>query len=309
MTGRDRSLVTELEKRLIWYREEAAEEEFDAEEVDAICVMLQKLSPVKETRMSREEAYRNIMRRVREEDGVEETDGAGEAGDADSLDGTKKTDGAKGTVREFEKEDGKKRYFFTRGGLRAAVLFIAVFGAALLSLNMVTYAREDKSLFTMILERAGVLEIVKEETVEEVVTDFGEETGTFYNSWVELDKEIKNRIVVPKYIPSDYKLYGINYYNLDNRDKVKADYYDNRGGHILVKMTLWKKNSDEYREVVIDEDTYILLSEYSNGNTLYYQYEDEYICMVSVKYGFYQISGNITLEEMMKVREGLGDVK
>ncbi len=304
MTGRDRSLVTELEKRLIWYREEATEEEFDAEEVDAICVMLQKLSPVKETRMSREEAYRNIMRRVREEDGVEETDGAGEAGDADSLDGTKKTDGAKGTVREFEKEDGKKRYFFTRGGLRAAVLFIAVFGAALLSLNMVTYAREDKSLFTMILERAGVLEIVKEETVEEVVTDFGEETGTFYNSWVELDKEIKNRIVVPKYIPSDYKLYGINYYNLDNRDKVKADYYDNRGGHIL-----GKKNSDEYREVVIDEDTYILLSEYSNGNTLYYQYEDEYICMVSVKYGFYQISGNITLEEMMKVREGLGDVK
>ena len=61
--------------------------------------------------------------------------------------------------------------------------------------------------------------------------------------------------------------------------------------------------------MVIDEDTYILLSEYSNGNTLYYQYEDEYICMVSVKYGFYQISGNITLEEMMKVREGLGDVK
>ena len=47
MTGRDRSLVTELEKRLIWYREEATEEEFDAEEVDAICVMLQKLSPVK----------------------------------------------------------------------------------------------------------------------------------------------------------------------------------------------------------------------------------------------------------------------
>lgn len=166
MTGRDRSLVTELEKRLIWYREEAAEEEFDAEEVDAICVMLQKLSPVKETRMSREEAYRNIMRRVREEDGVEETDGAGEAGDADSLDGTKKTDGAKGTVREFEKEDGKKRYFFKRGGLRAAVLFIAVFGAAMLSLNMVTYAREDKSLFTMILERVGVLEIVKEERVE-----------------------------------------------------------------------------------------------------------------------------------------------
>lgn len=194
MTGRDRSLVTELEKRLIWYREEAAEEEFDAEEVDAICVMLQKLSPVKETRMSREEAYRNIMRRVREEDGVEETDGAGEAGDADSLDGTKKTDGAKGTVREFEKEDGKKRYFFKRGGLRAAVLFIAVFGAAMLSLNMVTYAREDKSLFTMILERVGLVEIVKEETEGEIAIDKNSEINTFYDSWSELDSAIKNVI-------------------------------------------------------------------------------------------------------------------
>ena len=246
MTGRDRSLVTELEKRLIWYREEATEEEFDAEEVDAICVMLQKLSPVKETRMSREEAYRNIMRRVREEDGVEETDGAGEAGDADSLDGTKKTDGAKGTVREFEKEDGKKRYFFTRGGLRAAVLFIAVFGAAMLSLNMVTYAREDKSLFTMILERVGVLEIVKEETEENILINYGEDTGVFCDSWAELDSDLKRKIEVPEYIPDDYKLYGINCYSLVNRKRIKANYYDKGSGHLFIEFTIWEKDGRRF---------------------------------------------------------------
>ncbi len=305
MTGRDRSLVTELEKRLIWYREEATEEEFDAEEVDAICVMLQKLSPVKETRMSREEAYRNIMRRVREEDGVEETDGAGEAGDADSLDGTKKTDGAKGTVREFEKEDGKKRYFFKRGGLRAAVLFIAVFGAAMLSLNMVTYAREDKSLFTMILERVGVLEIVKEERVEDIMTDFEEKTGIFYDSWGDLDKELKGRIVVPGYVPSNYELYGIDYYNLDNREKVKASYYNKENGHIVISITLWEDENRAYREMAMDEESYILLSEYSDENALCYEYEDEYICVLSMKGSFYRVSGNITLEEMMKMRDGL----
>ncbi len=305
MTGRDRSLVTELEKRLIWYREEATEEEFDAEEVDAICVMLQKLSPVKETRMSREEAYRNIMRRVREEDGVEETDGAGEAGDADSLDGTKKTDGTEGTVREFEKGDGKKRYFFTRGGLRAAVLFIAVFGAAMLSLNMVTYAREDKSLFTMILERVGVLEIVKEERVEDIMTDFEEKTGIFYDSWGDLDKELKGRIVVPGYVPSNYELYGIDYYNLDNREKVKASYYNKENGHIVISITLWEDENRAYREMAMDEESYILLSEYSDENALCYEYEDEYICVLSMKGSFYRVSGNITLEEMMKMRDGL----
>lgn len=305
MTGRDRSLVTELEKRLIWYREEATEEEFDAEEVDAICVMLQKLSPVKETRMSREEAYRNIMRRVREEDGVEETDGAGEAGDADSLDGTKKTDGAKGTVREFEKEDGKKRYFFERGGLRAAVLFIAVFGAAMLSLNMVTYAREDKSLFTMILERVGVLEIVKEERVESEALYENDDIKIFYDGWGELDSVLKSKIVVPEYIPRGYMLYGISYYRLNNRDKIKADYYDDKDGHIVMSITLWEEKDRAYREMAVDEESYILLAEYSDENTLYYEYEDEYICMISVKDGFYRISGNIALEEMIKVRDGL----
>lgn len=309
MTGRDRSLVTELEKRLIWYREEATEEEFDAEEVDAICVMLQKLSPVKETRMSREEAYRNIMRRVREEDGVEETDGAGEAGDADSLDGTKKTDGAKGTVREFEKEDGKKRYFFTRGGLRAAVLFIAVFGAAMLSLNMVTYAREDKSLFTMILERVGLVEIVKEETEEEPLVDSEITIRTFYESWVELDGEIKNKIIVPEYIPKEYLLYGIKYFNYNNRKLIRANYYNKENGHLSIDITLWEDGSHEYKEMVIDENTYRLLPEYSEEDTLYYTYEDEYVCMVVMKNSFYRISGNITLEEIMKVREGLKNVK
>lgn len=309
MTGRDRSLVTELEKRLIWYREEATEEEFDAEEVDAICVMLQKLSPVKETRMSREEAYRNIMRRVREEDGVEETDGAGEAGDADSLDGTKKTDGTEGTVREFEKGDGKKRYFFTRGGLRAAVLFIAVFGAAMLSLNMVTYAREDKSLFTMILERVGLVEIVKEERVEDSMIRGGEEVETFLNSWVELDNNIKQKINVPQYIPTDFILYGISYCDLSNRKRVKANYYDKGNGHLLISIVLWEENADQYKEKIVDESKYLLLSEYSDNNTLYYEYEDEYICMMFMESGFYKISGNITLEEMLKVKEGLREIK
>lgn len=305
MTGRDRSLVTELEKRLIWYREEATEEEFDAEEVDAICVMLQKLSPVKETRMSREEAYRNIMRRVREEDGVEETDGAGEAGDADSLDGTKKTDGAKGTVREFEKEDGKKRYFFKRGGLQAAVLFIAVFGAAMLSLNMVTYAREDKSLFTMILERVGLVEIVKEERVEGSSVNGEETIEKFYNSWAELDSEIKSKIVVPKYIPSGFELYSVNYCDLRNRKRVKADYYNKRDGHLIISAILWEDNSERYKEMAMDEEGYTLIAGCSDKNVLYYEYEDEYICMLSLENSFYRISGNVTLEDMIKVREGL----
>ena len=166
MTDKDSNLIAELERRLYWYREEASEEEFDAEEVDAICVMLQKLSPTEGPRMSKEEVRRNIMKRIEEEDGAESTDGFSEGVDAEELDSAEKIDllTTDGKDRKSERGDGRKRYLFRKSGYRAAILFVAVFGAALLSLNMVTYAREDKSLFTMILERVGLLEIVKEET-------------------------------------------------------------------------------------------------------------------------------------------------
>ncbi len=301
MADKDKNLIEELEKRLCWYRDEATDEEFDAEEVDAICVMLQKLSPVEEPHMTREEARQNIMRRIREEEkacgsAVEENDTAGET-DGENINigkSGRKCRGRNGTVS-----------LFRRKGYRAAILFVVVFGAALLSLNMVTYARGDKSLFTMILERVGVLKIVKEEAVEGYIVNSDDEIKTFYNSWTELDSELKSKVVVPQYIPDDYELYGINCYNYNNRRKLLADYYNLSNGHLVISITLWENGEEPYREIAMDEETYILLPECSDENTLYYEYNDEYICMTSMKNSFYRISGNITLEEMIKVREGI----
>lgn len=309
MTDKDSSLIAELERRLYWYREEASEEEFDAEEVDAICVMLQKLSPLEGPRMSREEARRNIMKRIQEEDGPDSADSSPENADADEPDRTDKTEKTDRKDRKSEKGDGKRRHIFRKRGYRAAVLFIAVFGTALLSLNMVTYAREDKSLFTMIMERVGLVEIVKDTSAEdEIDINRNSETETFCDSWTELDSEIKSKVKVPEYIPDDYELYGIYYYSLVNRKWLRANYYDKGDGHLLIEITLWEDGNRSYRESAIDESVYTLLSEYSDKNTLYYEYEDEYICMVSMKEGFYRISGNIALEEMIKVREGLGEI-
>lgn len=284
MTDSDKKLIAELEKRLCWYRDEAAEEEFDAEEVDAICVMLQKLSPIQEPHMSKAEAYENIMNRVREEE-------------------------ENGAVRTKEKTK-KHRFLSGRRGYRAAILFIAAFGIALLSLNMATYARENKSLFTMILERAGLLEVVKEETPEISLLDGEITTDMFYESWSELDVGVKSRIAVPEYIPEEYFLYGIKYFDYNNRKKIVADYYDKGNGHLVISITSWEEDEEPYREMATDEDRCTLLSEYSDENALYYYaYGDEYICMVSMKDCFYRISGNVPLEEMIKIREGLDDIR
>lgn len=288
MTDKNRKLIEELERRLCWYRDKATEEEFDVEEVDAICTMLQKLSPDTEPHRTKEEAYQNIMELVRGEESRK--DGSGGV-PVKNLGGKKK---------RFS--SGKKSY-------RVAVLFAVVFGVALLSLNMVTYARENKSLFTMILEKVGVVKIVKDSSEEDMVFNDNKEIKNFYDSWTELDSDVKSRIAVPDYIPEEYSLYGIKYWDFNNRKNIQADYYDKGNKHLLIEITLLESDAKRYGETRMDEHSYVLIPEYSDDNTLYYQYEDEYICMVFIDNNFYRISGNIELEEMIKIREGLKNIR
>lgn len=309
MTDRDRMLIEELEKRLLWYREEATEKEFDAEEVDAICTMLRKLSP-EEPHKSREEAYEDIMRQIRLEEeesgesGISVRSGSGTGGLSEGESAEKESgrdNGGKGGRK-------KRRFPAGKNGLRAAVIAIAVVGAVF-SLDRVTYAREDKSLFTMILERVGVVKIVKEPEVEGLAVDGGRNTGEFYESWADLSSEVKKKVAVPMYIPEGYSLYGIKYWNFNNRENLQSEYYNQENSHLFIEITLWEDGADHYRENVLDESICVLLPEYSDENTLYYSYEDEYICLAFMENSFYRISGNITLDELIKIREGLGDTR
>lgn len=300
MTDKDRTLIEELEERLRWYREEATEEEFDAEAVDAICTMLGKLDPV-EPPKSKEDAFEDLMRQIREkkESGEREADGE----EPDEDDG----EPDESSVGESDKRQSRKRrrYAHRKGMLRAAIITIAVVGA-LFSLDRVTYARENKSLFTMILEKVGWLEIEKEKGVVNTEISSGMMSGEFYNSWTELDAEIKEKLMIPQYIPEGYSLFGVRTWNYENREMLQADYYNQGNGHVLIEITLWKDHADHYKEMLPNEDIYTLLAEYSDEKTFYYEYGDEYICMSFMEDSFYRISGNITLEEMIKIRGGLG---
>lgn len=120
---------------------------------------------------------------------------------------------------------------------------------------------------------------------------------------------MKERITVPAYIPEGYSLYGIKYWNGENEKMIRANYYDRGNGHISFEITLWEDEEDHYRGTLMDETIYTLLSGYSDENTFYYEYEDEYICLAFGEKSFYRFNGNIPLEEMIKIREGLGDIR
>lgn len=282
MADNQKDIVRELEKRILWFREET--EELDPEEIDELCALIEKLAPDEEPHLTKEEAYENIMRRV-------------DAGEVE--------------IEEDETEPagngrkGKGRVGARKRAMRAAVIAALVFGI-FFSLDRVTYARENKSLFTMILEKVGVVKIVKEEGEEEFIVNGGEATEEFYDSWGDLDVKWKEKITVPGYIPKGYTLYGIRCWGAVNREIIKSNYYDREDGHLLFEITIWNDKADHYREVVIEEDENRLIADCSDDNAMYYQYGDEYICLVFDENVFYRISGNITLEEMKEIREGVG---
>lgn len=282
MADNQKDIVRELEKRILWFREET--EELDPEEIDELCALIEKLAPDEEPHLTKEEAYENIMRRV-------------DAGEVE--------------IEEDETEPagngrkGKGRVGARKRAMRVAVIAALVFGI-FFSLDRVTYARENKSLFTMILEKVGVLKIEKEEGAEGLLVDGGEATEKFYDSWGDLDTEWKEKITVPEYIPEGYALYGIRSWKFDNREILKSNYYDQEDGHLLFEITIWNDNADHYREVVMEEDENRLIADCSDENAMYYQYEDEYICLVFEERVFYRISGNTTLEEMIKIGERMG---
>ncbi len=64
----NQGLIEKLEERLNWYYEEATEEEFDADEVEAICTVLDKLRPIKEEPENMDAVYEKLMARCKEED-------------------------------------------------------------------------------------------------------------------------------------------------------------------------------------------------------------------------------------------------
>lgn len=306
MTDQNKMLIESLERRLLWYREEASEAEFDAEEVDAICTMLLKLSPAKEPHRSGEEAYENIMRQIRLE---EERSEKAENSETEAIDSAampaENADMKKSVVEDSRH---RRRFFAGKKGLRAAVIFLAAVGV-LASLNMVSYARENKSLFTIILERAGWVKIRKEQEVGNSIVGNEAIAENFYDSWGDLDREVKERLTVPAYIPEGYSLYGLRCWNRKDEKIIQSDYYDQGNGHLGFEITLWEDNVENYRETLMDETIYTLLSEYSDENTLYYECEDEYICLVYGEKSFYRINGNVSLEEMMGIREGLGNIR
>jgi len=318
--NQDRELTEKLEERLRWYYEEASDDEFDAEEVDAVCTLLEKINPVGDKLPDQGEAYEKLMERIKSEV-------PGEKPFSDKSIGYERFAAwmREDEEEEFEEKDGteisdkseKPRLFRKRTGrtshkrrYRAAAIWgIGIIGAVILSLNSYTKTTANKSLFSVILDEVGSVYVDKIGKGSTGALTNDNAAIEVYDSWSDLDIEIKSKIVVPEYIPEGYSLYMVKYSNTDNRAVIRAKYYNKTGGHLLFYISLCEDQIDLFNERLIEDEGKEFLSEYSDENTLYYQIRDEYVCLKAVKHCYYRITGNMELEEMLRIAEGLNDTK
>ncbi len=284
MAKNDKKLIEQLEERLDWYTREASDEEFDAEDVEAICTVLRKLSPEPEPFTPKEQAYQNLLERIAEEENKPEKEEETNAGQAEPE-----------KVIKFRRAGRRK--------LKAAVFFgVIILAVWILSLNMVTYATARKSLFRVIMDGFREIEIRGNENT---IPEMAETEKQFYDSWADLESEIKREIKVPGYIPEGYSLYSINCKNYNDSIKVSANYYNTENGYISFVIILWKKENGDYYEKYKMLDAWDLLEQYSDEQMLYYQHDEEYLSIFTIGDCVYRISGNITLEELMKITENM----
>ncbi len=284
MAKNDKKLIEQLEERLDWYTREASDEEFDAEDVEAICTVLRKLSPEPEPFTPKEQAYQNLLERIAEEENKSAKEEETKAGQAEPE-----------KVIKFRRAGRRK--------LKAAVFFgVIILAVWILSLNMVTYATARKSLFRVIMDGFREIEVRGN---EDAMTEINEYSNQFYDSWADLDSEIKKVIKVPGYIPEGFKLYSVEKMNNKSYTVIKADYYDGGNGYLCFEITLWESETGNYYERYKMKDTWNLLEEYSGEQTVYYQYDSKYMSIFIIDNCVYKITGNTTVEEIIKITENM----
>ncbi len=286
MAKNDKKLIEQLEERLDWYTREASDEEFDAEDVEAICTVLRKLSPEPEPFTTKEQAYQNLLERIagEEEENKPAKEEETKAGQAEPE-----------KVIKFRRAGRRK--------LKAAVFFgVIILAVWILSLNMVTYATARKSLFRVIMDGFREIEIRGN---EDMMSEIKEDPNQFYDSWADLDSEIKGVIKVPGYIPEGFKLYSVEKVNDKSYTVIVADYYNERNGYLHFEITLWEGEIDDYYERYKMQDTWNLLEEYSNEQTIYCQRDEEYLSIFMIGDCIYRINSNTTLEELIKITENM----
>lgn len=270
-------LAEGLKARLKWYQEEATPEEMDVEEISGILALLEQLAPLEREELpDKEEAYRKF-----EEQYIEKED---------------KAERRKTAQRKMFWKSRMVRYAVT-----AAAMILLLFSV----LNIGTYAAAKKGFFEFIRqEKDGKSFFVNGDAGNAEVEISGYGT-TEYDSWEMLIGTIAEQIYVPTYISEDLRMESLTYLKGRYTENIKAVYQDKekqRKLHVLVESY---DDNYTWQKAIDSEATLLTKKALEEKDCFFYEYQEE--CYIYFFDGnkLYTIFGNLTIEELEKIVEGM----
>lgn len=288
----DDKLIEELYTKLWWYTYEAKDEEFNAQEVDAIVQLLEVLEPIKDDNTyepGAEAAYQRFQKRYEKElehmeDTEEEKDG--EVPENALSEAPAPENGTDGRKNEKTDKGSKHKKRILRFATAAAACVVLV-----VSLNVGTFALQRKSFFEVIVERIGRTEAIVT-GVEEIEENNSDDIKC--ETWEEVEEILGEEILRVNYIPDGYVLTEMTVGLMQEKDKVFIKYC-NGDKFFTIGIYIYPVNYS--RNMMAYDEKWELVKKDTEGKRAeYYSKGDIIEALFYYNKGIYYVSSNENLE-------------
>lgn len=283
-------LINDLYEKLHWYTFEASDEQFDAEEVDAIVRLLDVLEPLKEDPKypsAPAAARERFNRRFGvEEEAAEEMNIVSEAG----------TDSAKAGAKKGRK---RKKVLIRLGvGVAACVVLM-------LSVNVGSYALKQKSFFEVVVEEVWRMKIIV--TGNEDVLSPENDNIIEFSSWIEVEDYLGIDLLKPDYLPPNYVIDKIALTKSGARTALFALYNNSVSNtNVQIKVDIF---DGEYSErALMNDKNWILLDDVHDVFGSKYYISEKYKSVRAIfteENKIYIVLCQETIEELKKIIESM----
>lgn len=287
MTGKknpqDENLIKQLHEKLDWYTN-GEDEQFNAEEVDAILKLLDVLEPLEEDSFfSADNAWKRFEERYDLQTEKEEAQ-SGPARDADLkrrkaagsepdiVDATGGTEDTADAVQPRKRPESRSASRIRNLRSRNIMVRLAVGVAAclvmLVTVNVGTFAVVKKSFFEVVTDSLGGRKVTVTGNMDEQ-----ENTVISYESWEELEADVGEKFLKPEYLPEGYELGEITLQKMVSTNIIIAR-YDRDNKTFRIRISVYDGEYSE-RMQFSDEEWKFLYENKGGKKEIYYTNGEE----------------------------------
>ena len=296
-------LINDLYEKLHWYTFEASDEQFDAEEVDAIVQLLDVLEPLKEdprypsdTVAARERFDRRYG--VEVEDAGPEREiveaAAVEEDESDKISNIMSVTGIE-SGKAGTKKVWKRKKVFVRAGVGVAACLVLM-----LSVNVGSYALKKKSFFEVVQDGIGRTKVTVTGNIDELDYDTG--TAVYYNNWDEVESIIGRKLLQLQYLPKEFELVSICIDSMSSKVAIIAK-YQRHEDYVRLEIDIYPYNYSE--NIIAFDDEWRKVDESEDKEVQYYAKNDQLEACFTYNQEVYKVNSNLSLEEMKLIVKGL----